>query len=556
MNLREWQCAQLPVLRKQRFAISRHVKDVTVVAYAFPKEAESEAFDYLECAILQTWAVIGLLKTVVVAHRHFAKLDVFAAKYSHVDVQIEPTLEPGKIESMSADCCSRLHARFETPYCLVIQDDGFPLRDRLDDFLNKYDYVGAPYVRIAWWRNVICRVLGCWVSNGGFSLRSRAICQAAAEHWSRKYGTRHPSRQTVDDLFYTQTLPLHHLAYRLKYKIAPNTVAIRFSYDAIVKQPVKTCPMGFHRTATFEELSEAYSIERSPLDVNEVPIFVSSCDSYSDIWPAFFALLKREWPEYRGTIYLNTETLDYVHEGLNIVCTKLGKQRKFGESFLKGISCVEGDAFLLLMIDYFIEAKVDVAKLQEVYDIFIHEGVDTFTLTTQPYGFKPLQSISSYSRLDPREAWRIMFSFQAAFWEKVSLQRIIYCHEDPWRAEYFGSRRASLEGMDFLVLACREDKPIKYDESGVLHGGGKWLMSALTRINFDSIPLNLERSPRLVYKESSISARDFIRGEIHVTPMKICSWVMMMAKHPKAVFMLVADLRRRCSQMLKAFSKY
>ena len=77
------------------------------------------------------------------------------------------------------------------------------------------------------------------------------------------------------------------------------------------------------------------------MSVNEIAVFVSSSDAYSDIWPAFFALLKREWPEYRGTIYLNTETLEYAHDGLNIVCTKQGNQHRFGAFFLHGVECVE-----------------------------------------------------------------------------------------------------------------------------------------------------------------------------------------------------------------------
>ena len=72
------------------------------------------------------------------------------------------------------------------------------------------------------------------------------------------------------------------------------------------------------------------------MNVNNIPVFVSSADSYSDIWPAFFTLFKREWPEFSGVIYLNTEYLSYEYEGLNIVCTKLGKQKRFGEFFFEG----------------------------------------------------------------------------------------------------------------------------------------------------------------------------------------------------------------------------
>lgn len=256
MTLQEWQIKRLNELRVQIFRPSGYCDQVTVVAYTFPENVNGNMFDLLECAILQTWFALGKLKTVLVANCHFPKLDYFASKHDGVEVQIEPSLEPGNVDSMSADCCARLHSRFSTPYCLIIQDDGFPLKDNLGYFIGKYDFVGAPYVRISWWRNMICAGLGYWMSNGGFSLRSKRICEAAAEYWKRKYAIRHPSNLTVDDLFYTQTLPLRHPSYRFKFRIAPNKIAIHFSYDAIVRQPVETMPMGFHRSVSFEELAK------------------------------------------------------------------------------------------------------------------------------------------------------------------------------------------------------------------------------------------------------------------------------------------------------------
>ncbi|MCR5752094.1 MAG: hypothetical protein K6G91_09030 [Kiritimatiellae bacterium] len=255
VSLRDWQRGRLKILRSAVFAPSRHAESVTLVAYSFPASVDGESFDWLECAIRQSWTVLGMLKTTIVVNRIFPKVSDFAsANADWIDIQVEPSLVPGRIESMSADCDARLYSRFKTPYCLVVQDDGFPLRDSLDEFLWNFDYVGAPYVRIAWWRSLICAVLGMWVSNGGFSLRSKAICESAAHLWNRKYKHLHPCQKTVDDLYYTSTLPLHHLLYRLRFKIADHKSALRFSYDDIVEQPVSTLPMGFHRASTFETL--------------------------------------------------------------------------------------------------------------------------------------------------------------------------------------------------------------------------------------------------------------------------------------------------------------
>ena len=66
------------------------------------------------------------------------------------------------------------------------------------------------------------------------------------------------------------------------------------------------------------------------------PIFVSSADSYHDIWPVFFDLFMMHWPEYDGIIFLNTEEKVYRHEGLNIHCTQVGKLGSFGKFFEQG----------------------------------------------------------------------------------------------------------------------------------------------------------------------------------------------------------------------------
>lgn len=239
---------------------------VTVLAYHFwSRNGYEEAFAKVEHAFKETWRHCGRLKTVLVVNETAPCVERFAAENDNVEVQVEPSLIPGKIFTMSADMNSRLYTRFTTPYVLVIQGDGYPLRPGLEEFVGRYDFIGAPYVRISWWRNLLCHILGYWMSNGGFSLRSRRICKAAADFWPT-YSKFHPSDMTVEDLYYTKTLPLRHPDYRFKYKIAPNTVAIRFSYDALVQQPVKELPFGFHRAITVEALKRKESDEISDSD--------------------------------------------------------------------------------------------------------------------------------------------------------------------------------------------------------------------------------------------------------------------------------------------------
>ena len=230
---------------------------VTILAYSFPKPGNEEsAFSKIVAAIEKSWLHVGRLKTVIVASHHFAAVDKFAAENPEVEVQIEPSLVPGDIHTMSVDCNSRLYTRFTTPYVLIVQDDGYPLRSGLEEFVGKYDFIGAPYVRDVWWKNLICRVFNYWVQNGGFSLRSRRICEAAAKYWESKYAAKlGRSADAAEDLYYTKVLPLHERAYRKTFRLATNRESLRFSWDSLVPIPKpESLPFGFHREQTLGKL--------------------------------------------------------------------------------------------------------------------------------------------------------------------------------------------------------------------------------------------------------------------------------------------------------------
>ena len=231
--------------------MQRHVAPndaVTVLAYHFWKEEGYEAaFAGVQHAIEETWRHCGTLKTVIVVNARQPCVTAFESAHPNVEVQVEPSLVPGEIHSMSVDCNSKLYTRFTTPYVLIVQNDGYPLRPGLDDFVGRYDFIGAPYVRDSWWKNLVCRMFNCWTQNGGFSLRSRRICEAAAKLWNEKYHALGKCVNSSEDIFYTQFLPLHDRAYRRTFRLATNRESLRFSWDAIVPiLPPRELTFGFH----------------------------------------------------------------------------------------------------------------------------------------------------------------------------------------------------------------------------------------------------------------------------------------------------------------------
>lgn len=224
--LRNWQQKQMPDLRNGRFATSRYRNTVTLVIYAFLTDEED--FIGMEFSILQSWKVLGLLPVKIVCNREYPAAKALHRQFPEfVEIQTEPTLVPGRIETMSQDMIIRLHGRFTTPYCLVIQDDGFPLNDTLDDFLEKWDYVGAPSVRDVPAQH-LADLLRLSVLGGGFSLRSKRICKAVSREWAFwKHFISPESKAAIEDVFYTKTACLNPF-YRFRFRFPSSRQARKF----------------------------------------------------------------------------------------------------------------------------------------------------------------------------------------------------------------------------------------------------------------------------------------------------------------------------------------
>lgn len=261
--------------QKRRLDVDRAIRNwgrgdsrVTVLAYYFwNQDPDAARLDAIECAILETWRLCGQMTTVLVADRSTPALERLASQHRDwISIQIEPTLKPGNLYSMSVDCNSRLHRRFNSDYVMIVQEDGFPLRPGLEEFVGRYDFIGAPNVRNKWHLQAVCRLLKCLACNGGFSLRSRRSCELAAYYWEKKYHRFPDCAHVSEDYFYTKTLPIREPAYRRKVTLPTFEAANDFAYDAVFPFVGIRPPFGFHSTLAFKLLHDAGAVERLPGD--------------------------------------------------------------------------------------------------------------------------------------------------------------------------------------------------------------------------------------------------------------------------------------------------
>ena len=125
-------------------------------------------------------------------------------------------------------CLYQLHNYIDTDYCLIFQDDGFPINPHLWDnnFFN-YDYIGTP-----WPERLFEATVSTPVGGGGFSLRSKRY------------------------LKYCSTLPFHNGENE-------DSFVMRTHRDQAIKDGIKIAPLDVaRRFAVEEQLDETHNMYR------------------------------------------------------------------------------------------------------------------------------------------------------------------------------------------------------------------------------------------------------------------------------------------------------
>ena len=243
-GLVEWQRRNIELLRKSAFRPST-VQDVTVLAYYFRRPEEFESmFWRTEFAFLKTFQTQGILPSVLVVNNRSSSVERFCRKYS-IEIQAERKLVPGSSRSLCIDLVEQLHARFTTQYVLTIQDDGFPLRPGIEDFVGKWDYIGAPWVRHVTYYDLY--PYKYCVGNGGFSLRSKRLCETASRIY-KKWFSHLPYWWYLmgDDTFYCKTLRFWFRNAMREMKWPSPEEASRFSIENNDTFLPTEAPLGFH----------------------------------------------------------------------------------------------------------------------------------------------------------------------------------------------------------------------------------------------------------------------------------------------------------------------
>lgn len=255
----DWCAARLSADRELGLPTRIGRTDVTAVAYVFgtpermPRYARA-----IELALRETYRWCGRLRTTLVVNRPTAELESFAAECGNLlRIDVDESLKPGDIVGFSRNMIRTLPERFDTPYLLNVHPDGFPLREGLDAFIGRWDYIGGPWeIGHDDWitRRLLTRHDGA--GNGGFALRTRRICEAGAAAYRRFWKILPDCYLLYEDVFFTRFLPRWQPNYARRISLASREEAARFALceNCAAQDAFGGLPFGFHSWKALERL--------------------------------------------------------------------------------------------------------------------------------------------------------------------------------------------------------------------------------------------------------------------------------------------------------------
>ena len=251
---------------------------------------------------------------------------------------------------------------------------------------------------------------------------------------------------------------------------------------------------------------------------NDFAILINTTDSFEDCWIPFFTLFKKYWPEFNGTIFLNTEKKSFSFCGLNIVSLQndlntSNYKPPWSECLLRALDVISDDIVLYMQEDYFLHNFVKSDLVNEFAKLISISDIGCIQLTDQatPGPFHSSEH-KNLLEIDIKAPYRI--STQAALWERTVLKQYLIKHETAWQFEVYGTRRARIIqnkicNVDPSIYGINKTEIIPYVFTGIIRG--KWNPEIVKLFSIQN--LTKDFSLRGIY--NSGSQRSLIERIIH-----------------------------------------
>jgi len=262
----------------------------------------------------------------------------------------------------------------------------------------------------------------------------------------------------------------------------------------------------------------------------DITIVINSCDTYSDLWDPFFALLKKNWPECPYRIILNTEQRKYNFDGLNIDVYNIesrlrNKSIGYGKRFKNVLKHIDTEYVLIMLDDFFIRSEVNTEEIQsckkwmesdDKIALISFESVDdSLNIAAENHpGFVLRPEYGDYK-----------INLQAGLWRRSRLINLIRDGESPWDFELLGNMRTFGSGDKFYALASKKKRIINYRKNNGVFPykwsvvGGKWVVDTVDSL-FRENGIEIDYNIRGIYTDDDYK-RDQTTLSVQYSPCKL-----------------------------------
>ena len=229
-------------------------------------------------------------------------------------------------------------------------------------------------------------------------------------------------------------------------------------------------------------------LDETELDVSAV---VVSHDRFADVWPGFFALLFRFWPDRPYPLYLISNHLTFPDE--RIIPLRVGDDLSWSQTLARGLERITSRHLLIILEDFYLTAPVDTAHIRRLHNAMVDAGAVYLRLMASPKPDRPHPKLPIVGFIDKGAPYRT--SLQIAFWDRLTLLNLLRTHETPWDFEIKGSRRSD-DLLGAFLSICDGVPSIPYIQTV---RRGKWLPHAIR--HFASLGITFDTASRPVESE-------------------------------------------------------
>jgi hypothetical protein len=224
----------------------------------------------------------------------------------------------------------------------------------------------------------------------------------------------------------------------------------------------------------------------APQVAPDVSAVVLSHDGYADLWPVFFELLFRFWPDLPYPVHLVSNRLVFPDD--RVIPVRVGDDRSWSQTLARALEHIPGRYVLLMLDDYFLVGAVDTARIARLHAAMVKLGAAYLRLVPAPKPDSPCPGFSDIGYIKKGAPYRA--SLQVAFWERGALLRLLREDETAWDFELKGSRRSDQISYPFLSVYDARALPYRHAVRR-----GRWMPHAIRQFAALGITVDCANRP-------------------------------------------------------------